>query len=147
MGNFTIVSDGSLRGSELPADDSGGTTQYWAAGEFCMVKRTPDDYPDLEMETEDTEDELSLTFMHCLDREEQTSLEIFINTFQPVALAISTVFMILTLIAFIIHPKLRESLAGKITVGFISNLVLCYIALTDTKGSYQLIRLLLRPEM
>ena len=137
VGNFTIVSNGSLRGSELPPE-SGGTTQYWAAGEFCMVKRTPEDYPDLE--TEDTQEELSLTFMHCLDREEQTPPEIFNNTFQPVALAISSVFMILTLIVFVIHPKLRESLAGKITVGFISNLVVCYIALTDTKGGYQLIR-------
>ena len=138
LGNFTVLTSGALRGSELPAD-SGGETQYWAAGEFCMVKRTPEDYPDLEME--DTQDELSLTFMHCLGREEPTATELFANTFQPVALAISTVFMILTLIVFIIIPKLRESLAGKITLGFISNLILCYIALTDTKESSQIIRL------
>ena len=76
-----------------------------------MVKRISSDYPDLE----DSEDEFSLTFMHCLGREEPLPGEKFNNTFQPVALAISTVFMILVLIVFILHAKLRESLSGKIT--------------------------------
>ena len=48
-------------------------------------------------------------------------------------MAISIVFMILVLLVFLLLPQLRESLAGKMRVGFITNLVLCYCALTDTK--------------
>ena len=49
--------------------------------------------------------------------------------------------MLLTLLVFLLHPELRQSLAGKIKVGFLSNLALCYIALTDTKAGEAFFRL------
>ena len=73
-----------------------------------------------------------LSFMHCLGEEEPTSQENFIKVFQPTALCISTVFMILILIAYIVLSKLRESLVGKITMGFLTNLILCYTVITDS---------------
>ena len=48
-----------------------------------MIKRAPADYPDLgEVQEDSEEDELSLTFMHCLGGEEPLPRENFVNTFQ-----------------------------------------------------------------
>jgi len=101
-----------------------------------MILGSPPDYDDPD---EDSSEDSSLpdlgiklTFMHCLGNEEPSWEENFINIFQPTALCISTVFMIIILIVYILHAKLRESLVGKITMGFLTNLILCYIVITDS---------------
>ena len=75
---------------------------------------------------------LRLSFMHCIPETPPPPEETFINIFRPIALAISTVFMIIILIVYIVIAKLRESLVGKITMGFLSNLIICYSLITDS---------------
>ena len=51
LGDFKIVSDGSLRGSNLPdfkASDDGSVkkTSLWSPDKYCMIIGTPPDYSD-----------------------------------------------------------------------------------------------------
>merc|ERR1719167_1122638 len=43
VGQFGLVSDGSLRGSDLP-EFAGDPVQFWKEKEFCMVLGSPPDY-------------------------------------------------------------------------------------------------------
>ena len=47
VGEFGLVSDGSLRGSDLP-EYAGDPVQFWKEKEFCMVLGSPPDYDDSE---------------------------------------------------------------------------------------------------
>lgn len=129
VGQFGLVSDGSLRGSDLP-EFAGDPVQFWKEKEFCMVLGSPPDYSE---DSEDSEEhDVRLSFMHCIPETPPPPEETFINIFRPIALAISTVFMIIILIVYIVITKLRESLVGKITMGFLSNLIICYSLITDS---------------
>lgn len=143
-GKFHVMSNGSLRGSELYVDDpeSNATeTRFYKPEEYCLVIGALPDYSDdysYDAESTDldyldysTPAPLRQTFMYCLEHEKLTWEESFNAVFHPTALAISTVFLILTLIVYIVDEHLRESLMGKFTIGFIVNLICVFICLTD----------------
>ena len=141
LGDFKIVSDGSLRGSNLPdyeasEDGSVKTTRVWSSDKYCMIIGAPPDYTDYSETNndtaEDTPDELKQTFMHCLKHDEESWQEQFTRIFHPVALSISIAFIFLTLLAYFIESGLRETIVGKITIGFLVNLACCFIVITDT---------------
>jgi len=141
IGDFNIVSDGSLRGSNLPdfkanKDGSVKRTSIWSTDTYCMIIGSPPDYGDY---TEDyvessghVAEETKLTFMHCHKPEEESWEETFSRTFHPLALSISIVFLFLTLIVYAFEERLRKTLVGKITIGFLMNLACCFIIITDT---------------
>merc|ERR1719295_84761 len=111
-------------------ESAGDPVQFWKEKEFCMVLGSP---PDYSKDSEDSEEhDVRLSFMHCIPETPPPPEETFINIFRPIALAISTVFMIIILIVYIVITKLRESLVGKITMGFLSNLIICYSLITDS---------------
>ena len=60
------------------------------------------------------------------EEEEQAS---FTGVFYPIAIFISCFFIFLTLIVFAILPELRQNVFGKITVGFLFNVFVCYFFL------------------
>ena len=142
-GKFHVMSNGSLRGSELYVDDpmSNATEiRFYKPEEYCLVIGALPDYSDYSY-TESTDGldyldysspaPLRQTFMYCLEHEKLTWEQTFNAVFHPTALSISNVFLILTLIIYIIDEHLRESLMGKLTIGFIVNLICVFIVLTD----------------
>ena len=137
IGDFNIISDGSLRGSNLPdykesEDGSVKRTSIWRSDTYCMVISSPPDYSDYSEASGHVADEdLQLSFMHCVKMEEKSWEEIFRRRFHPAALIISIVFLFLTLLVYITDKVLRESVMGKITIGFLFNLASCFIVITD----------------
>jgi hypothetical protein len=57
------------------------------------------------------------------------SLQEFTFIFYPAALAISSVFLFVTLLAYSLDPDLHRPLFGKITIGFVINNLIAYICL------------------
>ncbi|XP_023349464.1 uncharacterized protein LOC111718172, partial [Eurytemora carolleeae] len=93
--------------------------------QFCLV------YAQFES-TENETEELSVGFMICTQDSQpvdQGSKE-FTMIFYPCALIISSMFLLFTIISYILDPDLHRPLFGKITLGFIINLLLTYICLT-----------------
>jgi hypothetical protein len=137
IGDFDIISDGSLRGSNLSdfaasPDGSVKITSIWSPDTYCMVMGSPPDYGDYEGSGHVPEEDLTLSFMHCVKPEGETWEEIFISRFHPIALSISIAFLILTLGVYILERGLRETLVGKITMGFIINLAISFTIIADT---------------
>ena len=50
--------------------------------------------------------------------------------FYPTALLISSVFLLLTLIVYLLDPDLHRPLFGKITIGFVFNNLIAYLCLS-----------------
>jgi len=141
LGDFKILSDGSLEGSNLTdyeasKDGLVKTTSISSPDTYCMIIGTPPDYSDYGEDKndtdEDTSEELKQTYMQCAKPEEESWQETFTGDFQPVALIISVVFLFLTLIVYLLEKELRGTLVGKITVGFIMNLSVCFIVIADS---------------
>ena len=57
----------------------------------------------------------------------------FTFIFYPTAMLISSLFLLLTLIAYLVDPDLHRPLFGKITIGFVFNNLVSYICLS---GNY-----------
>ena len=55
--------------------------------------------------------------------------EKFTGVFYPAAVFVSCFFILLTLVVFVLIQDLRKNLFGKITVGFLVNVFLCYLVL------------------
>ena len=139
-GELHVMSNGSLRGSELYVEDpeSNATeTRYYEPKEYCLVIGAIPDYSDYSYSESIAYVDYSApvplrqTFMYCLEHEKLSSEESFNAVFHPTALSISNVFLIITLIVYLVDKDLRESLMGKLTIGFIVNLICVFICLTD----------------
>ena len=76
--------------------------------------------------------DFDFTFMTCHD-EGQSWCERFTSTSHTVLLSLSTIFLIITLLVYVCEDTLRRTnpLFSKITIGFISNLIICFIVLID----------------
>jgi hypothetical protein len=62
IGDFTIISDGSLKGSNLPdydksEDGSVKKTNTWSPNKYCMIIGSPPDYSDYSEETTESSGE------------------------------------------------------------------------------------------
>ena len=57
----------------------------------------------------------------------------FTFIFYPTAMLISSLFLLLTLLAYLVDPDLHRPLFGKITIGFVFNNLIAYICLS---GNY-----------
>ena len=70
-----------------------------------------------------------MTFRFCLKEETQKEGEAFTFIFYPAAILVSALFLLLTLIAYVIDPDLHKPLFGKITLGFVFNNLIAYLCL------------------
>ena len=80
--------------------------------------------------TRDSETDLVETFRVCLRSEKQKDGEKFTFIFYPAALLVSSLFLFLTLIAYLVDPDLHKPLFGKITLGFVCNNLVAYLCLS-----------------
>ena len=61
--------------------------------------------------------DLEVTFRFCYKEEIQKEGKAFTFIFYPAAILVSALFLLLTLIAYVIDPDLHKPLFGKITLG------------------------------
>ena len=70
-----------------------------------------------------------MTFRFCYKEEIQKEGKAFTFIFYPAAILVSALFLLLTLIAYVIDPDLHKPLFGKITLGFVCNNLIAYLCL------------------
>ena len=123
-------------------------TKIWNSENFCVVFMKPLEYyydydndtssEDTDNKSVDVDDPYSIfdfTYMTCYE-EKISWCEQFINTFHPIILSISTVFLIITLLVYVVYVyddglcKINP-LFSKITIGFITNLTIFFIVIID----------------
>jgi hypothetical protein len=77
------------------------------------------------------EDNISVTegFMACFPGETRTKDEDITYVLYPTGLLVSTLFLLLTLFAYIVDPDLHRPLFGKITIGFVLNNLVAYLCM------------------
>ena len=73
--------------------------------------------------------DLEVTFRFCYKEEIQKEGKAFTFIFYPAAILVSALFLLLTLIAYVIDPDLHKPLFGKITLGFVFNNLIAYLCL------------------
>ena len=73
---------------------------------------------------------MEITFRFCLKEDKQKDGEKFTFIFYPAALLVSSLFLFLTLIAYLMDPELHRPLFGKITLGFVCNNLVAYLCLS-----------------
>ena len=126
-----IQMDGKLR--TTPWVDENNITQKktWSLDSFCVV------YTNSEMINDTSEDRYSkfnFSFMTCKEIR-QSWCETFTSTFHITCLITSTIFLITTLMVYVLDNSLRRTnpLFSKITTSFILNLIIYFIVLIDNK--------------
>ena len=70
-----------------------------------------------------------MTFRFCYKEEIQKEGKAFTFIFYPAAILVSALFLLLTLLAYVIDPDLHKPLFGKITLGFVFNNLIAYLCL------------------
>ena len=73
---------------------------------------------------------MDISFRVCYAGEEQKEGQEFTYIFYPAALLVSSLFLLLTLIAYILDPELHRPLFGKITLAFVCNNLVAYLCLS-----------------
>ena len=79
--------------------------------------------------TGDVSTDLEVTFRFCHKEILQKKGKEFTFIFYPAALLVSSLFLFLTLIAYIVDPDLHRPLFGKITLSFVCNNLIAYLCL------------------
>ena len=89
--------------------------------------------------------DFEFTYMICHE-EKQSWCEKFTNTLHPILLSISIVFLLVTLFVYVCEDSFKTNpLFSKITIGFITNLIICFAALVannvqelngDSRGTF-----------
>eukprot|EP00092_Neocalanus_flemingeri_P030860 GFUD01033514.1.p1 GENE.GFUD01033514.1~~GFUD01033514.1.p1 ORF type:complete len:712 (+),score=129.88 GFUD01033514.1:89-2224(+) len=137
LGTFRILINGNLQGKDIKNKATQEKeTRIWNSENFCVVFGTSPDYSyDSENDTSTEKKEIKeaeFTYMTC-HGEKISWCEEFTVIFHPIVLSISTIFLILTLLVYLCEDNLRRTnpLFSRITIGFISNLTVCFIVLVD----------------
>ena len=138
-GTFRILINGKLEGKDITWVDENNIpqkeTKRWSSDSFCVIYTNSEDFYDYDAEIDTAEDQYSrfeFTFMTCL-ADQPTWCDKTIATFHSVCLSISVIFLIVTLLVYVCEDSLRRTnpLFSKITIGFISNLIICFIINID----------------
>lgn len=147
LGTFRLLINGKLEGKDIINNvTKKKETKRWSKDSFCVVFANPPDYDSYEDEniTSTTIVELRLSndsdpyldfdfnYMTCHD-EPLHWCDKFTSYFHAMLLSLSTIFLIITLMVYVCEDTLRKTnpLFSKITIGFISNLIICFIVLID----------------
>ena len=124
--------------------------QEYSQSDFCTTFKSADyeyDYDDYENGTADYGQLPEKDYEQLLDAEKSVAelhpqlyvcasvdhpaakIEKFKDVIYPAAVFLSCLFILLTLVVFLLLRDLRKNLFGKITVGFLVNVFLCYFIL------------------
>merc|ERR1719312_915335 len=76
-----------------------------------------------------SEEDLQLSFRFCTKERRHIDGEEFTLMFYPTAMLVSSVFLLLTLVVYLLDPDLHRPLFGKITIGFVFNNLIAYLCL------------------
>ena len=130
-GNFRILMNGKLE-REVSSVDKTRMIQRWPSDSYCVIY-TKAEYFQTKLDTSnDWYLTFQFSFMTCLgDAPAPSSCEMLTSTFHIICFSISTSFLIVTLLVYVFDDSLRKTnpLFSKITLGFISNLIICFIVL------------------
>jgi len=115
----------------LEAFEPDNNFTYYNQEEYCFVhqEETVIQFAD-EEPLEQVGSNLSHGFMVCIKAEKKREGEHFTTIFYPTALLISSVFLMLTFITYILDPDLHKPLFGKITIGFVTNLLVAFLSMS-----------------
>ena len=146
LGTFRILRNGKLEGKNITNPQTiERETKIWNSENFCVVFSILPDYDSYsendssssensdikELNDNDPYMDFDFTYMTCYE-EEISWCEQFTSIFYSIALSISTVFLIITLLIYVVYinevgPCKINPLFSKITIGFITNLTICFI--------------------
>lgn len=122
--DLRVQKDGRL----LIFDEKNDTIGTYKDTQYCVSFTDRASF--LEVEDEDTELALELRTLYvvCYKIETDKSGD-FKGIFYPVSIFISCFFLLLTIFVYIILRELRSNIFGKITLGFLGNVFICYFFL------------------
>ena len=142
VGTFKILVNGKLEKEDISRAGEANTTQIdttrWSSDSFCVIYTKPEYfYHKAENDTfEDWHSDYKFSFMTCHpDKVTLSVCETFSSTFHFICVSISTTFLIATLLVYVCEDSLRRTnpLFSKITIGFISNLIICCVVVLDNR--------------
>eukprot|EP00092_Neocalanus_flemingeri_P083242 GFUD01104451.1.p1 GENE.GFUD01104451.1~~GFUD01104451.1.p1 ORF type:complete len:540 (-),score=97.41 GFUD01104451.1:263-1882(-) len=121
---YFLTEEGHLEAS-YPGDeeDDERVVHTYDKNQFCLVY----------LQMNDIEEDVEISFRHCSKELQYMDGEEFTFIFYPTAMLISSLFLLLTLIAYLVDPELHRPLFGKITIGFVFNNLIAYLCLS---GNY-----------
>ena len=134
-----LQADGPLHVLLEDAEQNKTERHEFSAADFCLAFTDIPDYDDYygEYDQNATADEKSPTLTEqkirplysvCYEVEAEKG-EVFTGIFYPVAIFISCFFILFTIIIYVLLEDLRSNLFGKITLGFLCNVFICYLFL------------------
>jgi len=99
-------------------------TDSYNYSDYCLVFTDIPDYYDYQ-EEEMTGTSIRSLYSVCYIQEEERG-RIFTGIFYPAAIFISDFFILITLCVYLYVRDLRKKIFGKITIGFLLNVFICY---------------------
>ena len=136
--NYSLTQEGNLEASY--PDFEGPVTHIYNKTDFCLIylqvilaawQPPPPHILHFQVNyTGEQEIDLDISFRVCYAGEEQKEGQEFTYIFYPAALLVSSLFLLLTLIAYILDPELHRPLFGKITLAFVCNNLVAYLCLS-----------------
>jgi len=100
-------------------------TDSYNYSDYCLVFTDIPDYYDYQEEEEMTGTTIRSLYSVCHVQEEERG-RIFTGIFYPAAIFISDLFILITLCVYLYVRDLRKKIFGKITIGFLFNVFICY---------------------
>jgi len=122
--NLRVQKDGKL----LILDDNNETIGTYEDSQYCVSFTDRINFLDPEKNTTALDHQLRALYVVCYKIDTSISGS-FKGIFYPVSIFISCFFLALTIFVYIILKELRSNLFGKITLGFLVNVLICYFFL------------------
>jgi len=139
-GDLRILMNGKLQKQDVIGVDGTNLTQKetirWSSDSFCVIY-TKAEYFYYEEEMDEFEDWYSrfeFSFVTCHESSDTpTPCTMLIFKLHITCISISTIFLTVTLLVYVFEDSMRKTnpLYSKIMIGFISNLIICFIVLLD----------------
>ena len=126
--DFRITEDGKLVFDALDPYINVTESVTYETSDFCLVFTDIPDYYDYEEEgSGDAMESKSIRALYsvCYEEEEERG-RVFTGIFYPTAIFISDFFIFITLCVYLFVEDLRKKIFGKITIGFLLNVFICY---------------------
>eukprot|EP00090_Calanus_glacialis_P002050 TRINITY_DN11541_c0_g1_i1.p1 TRINITY_DN11541_c0_g1~~TRINITY_DN11541_c0_g1_i1.p1 ORF type:complete len:543 (+),score=121.00 TRINITY_DN11541_c0_g1_i1:168-1796(+) len=148
--DMRLQADGPLHVLLEDVEQNKTDKMEFPASEFCLaftdIPEYEDYYDEYEQNTSSPETSTTIPeriirplYSVCYEVEAEKG-EYFTGIFYPAAIFISCIFILFTIIIYVVLHDLRSNLFGKITLGFLCNVFVCYLFLgihysLDLKGN------------
>ena len=99
----------------------------YISSDFCLVFTDIPDYYDYDYEGSGnaSSEDIRALYSVCYKQEEEKGRE-FTGIFYPAAIFISDFFIFITICVYLFVKDIRKNIFGKITIGFLTNVFICY---------------------